>query len=95
MQKHRTHAPGSLSQQDCYTSGVLTALHGSGQYPDVFSAQKYIFPNLPSFIPNTACFVSHGSLSGTIDGKPVSITTLSAWTNDTKPVIFYTPYSTD
>ena len=90
-------APGSLSQQDCYASGVLTALQNSGQYPDVFASvpPKYIFPNLPSFIPNTACFVSHGSLSATIDGKPVSITTLSAWTNDTKPVIFYTPYSTD
>ena len=89
-------APGLLSPQDCHTSGVLAALQSSGQYPDVFAAAapKYIFPDLPTGVPNTSCYTSQGSFAATIDGNPVTVTTLSAWTNDTKPVIFY-PYSAE
>jgi len=84
-------APGLLSPHACDV-GLLSAFKNSGKYPDVFSptVPKYIFPDLPSGVPNTSCYASQGSFAATIDGNPVTVTTLSAWTNDTKPVIFYT-----
>ena len=82
-------ASGLLSPHACDAS-LLSALKNSGKYPDVFAAAapKYIFPDLPTGVPNTSCYTSQGSFAATIDGKPVTVTTLSAWTNDTKPVIF-------
>lgn len=87
--------PGTLSSQDCYTSGALHTLNASGHFPDVFSSKKYIFPGLPLFVEDSICFLSDGSFSALLGEASVSVYTISIWTNDTKPVIFSLPKLTD
>ncbi|MDD5034061.1 MAG: hypothetical protein PHE55_04820 [Methylococcaceae bacterium] len=67
-------AIGQLIPGDC--TSIWDTLKASSRFPDTFQYNK----TLPGF-----CFVSANPIPAILNGNPVNLTALSAWTNDFLP----------